>query len=354
MYAFSATQAFTPAIERTKQLLFRPFQFWTFIKLCTVAVLTGGGSSGGGFNGSNGGHHTSTTHSQIVHAMPNFHFNPAWILPAIFALLAVFVLGIWIFYLLIRLRFAFFDCLIHQTKLISPGWRKYRYQAFRYFLLCIVVGLVFFGILAVIALPFILGFVHLYQQSQSSGQFPVAGFLALFLPLLPIILLIVFVSIAVSIILRDFIMPHYALDNASAGQAWAAVRTRIMAEKGSFLLYAVLRLFAPMVVAIGLVIVLIIPAIVVFGGLGVLMAVVYAAIAHGPASVMIVGWSFESLLGLIMFALFLLAIIGIGGPVSIAFRNYGLVFYSGRYQALSDIMFPPPPPPAPLPAPVLA
>ena len=46
MNVFSATQAISPAIDRTKRYLFHPFKLGTYLKLSLVACLTEGGSSG--------------------------------------------------------------------------------------------------------------------------------------------------------------------------------------------------------------------------------------------------------------------------------------------------------------------
>jgi hypothetical protein len=59
----------------------------------------------------------------------------------------------------------------------------------------------------------------------------------------------------------------------------------------------------------------------------------------------------EAVLGLIFFALALFLTICLGGPLSIAVRNYALVFYGGRYQVLGNILYPPPPAPTPAPVP---
>ena len=42
MRAISAADAISPAVERTKQLLFRPFSWGTFLKLGLVALITEG------------------------------------------------------------------------------------------------------------------------------------------------------------------------------------------------------------------------------------------------------------------------------------------------------------------------
>jgi len=55
--------------------------------------------------------------------------------------LACFAIGIVVFYLVTRLRFAFFYSLLHQTSELRPGWRLYREQAMRFFKMSLLIGL---------------------------------------------------------------------------------------------------------------------------------------------------------------------------------------------------------------------
>lgn len=356
MQVLSATDALSPAIARTRDLLFRPFRWGTFLKLSAVAVFTEGFSGNANFGGSHhGGNASEMTPGAGPFAQMPLHFTPAMIAGLIMLGLGLLVLGIVLFYVSVRLRFALFDCLIHQTTRIAPGWTRYRYQALRFFLLAIAVGLVFFLIVAAIALPFAFGFIHVFQENQATGQFPIAPFLALFLPLIPIILVMIVAAVAVDIVLRDFMLPHIALENASAGQAWAAVRARISAQKGSFLLYAVLRVFVPFAAMIAIALVLAIPCLIVFGGLIGLLVALHAATSAAATGPMVLGSLFEVLIGLAIAVLAILLIVSVGGPLSIAVRNYAIVFYGGRYPVLGDILWPPPPPaPALAPSPGIA
>jgi hypothetical protein len=186
--------------------------------------------------------------------------------------LFVLVLATLLFYLSVRLRFALFDCLIHLTRQISPGWLRYRAQA------------------------------HM--------------------------------------ILRDFMLPHIALEDASVGQAWAAVHARISREKGAFLLYAALRIFIPLAAMVALVIVLAIPCLIVFGGFAVALAALHAAFTGAAGLTLILGAFVQILVGLIIMTAALFVAISFGGPLCIAIRNYALLFYGGRYQALGDILWP--------------
>lgn len=334
MPALSAADAISPAIERTKNLLFRPFRWGTYLKLCVIALLTEGGSGNFNFSSPGGSHNSADSHSfQPIHLSPDAIFG------IVVLSLTLIAIGFAIFYLIVRLRFSLFHCLIHRTTEIRPGWHLYREQAIRFFKLSIVVGLVFFAVVALIALPFVFGFIHLFRNIPPGGSFDVAEFLALILPLIPVILLVVLAAVAVDLILRDLMLPHIALENASVGDAWAAVRARVAAEKGPFLFYAFLRVLLPIVAMFGLMFVLLFPILM-------MVVVVIGAATIGMVAAIVVG--------ALVVALALFLMICIGGPINIATRNYALVFYGGRYQALSDMLWPPPPPPAPLPEPGFA
>ena len=339
MQVLSATDAISPAVARTRNLLFRPFEWKTFLKLCIVAIFTEGLSGNFNFNVP---HHTQTTH---VEASPfPIHWSPA-LIAAIAAALAGIVIAVILAYVSVRLRFALFECLIHQTRQIGPGWRLYRTQAGRFFLLCIGVGVVFLAVLAAVAIPFVLGFWRIYRDSQG-GHFPIGAFFALVLPLIPIVLLVMLAGIAIDMILRDFMLPHIALEDASAGQAWAAVRLRIAREKGAFLVYALLRVILPAAAVLGLMIALAIPCLIVFGGLAVVMGLVHGVLNHVTGAVWVLRTLVECLLGVTIVAFGFFVAVTFGGPLCIAVRNYALLFYGGRYQALGDILSPPAPPAA--------
>jgi hypothetical protein len=338
MRAFSAAQALSPAVERTKDLLFRPFRWATFLKLCAVALFTEGSS--GNFNSLRHGARTETGASFEPGSL-GFSLEPWHILIIVGIVVTLLVIGLAIFYLQTRLRFALFDCLIHQTTLIAPGWRKYRSQALRFFGLSIMIGIIFSLVSAILLFPFLLKFWHIYHESQLDNQFPASEILSWLMPLLPVILLIAVAAIALDIVLRDFMLPHFAIEDASAGQAWDAAWTRISREKGSFLFYAVLRVVVPIVVTVGIVIVLAIPCLIVFGVLGSCLSALHSYLDQTTALNMAIGSLIETALILFVAALALIALISFFGPVSIAVRNYALLFYGGRYQALGDILSPP-------------
>jgi hypothetical protein len=340
MRAISAVDAVSAAIQRTKEFLFRPFRWGTFLKLGLVAIITEGLGSN---LRSSSHHHPSSGQGPMVRSP--FNLPPEWIAAIVAAVLVTIVLSIVIFYLVTRLRFAFFHCLIHNTKEIRPGWWLYGAQAMRFFWLNVVVGFCFLLLLVLIALPFAAGFVRLFHETQRDGPFPFGLLLSLVLPLIPIIILLALAGVVTDLILRDWMLPHFALEDATAGEAWASVWYRILAEKKEFFVYTLLRVVLPTIAMVGVFMLLIIPGLAVAGSLAAIEYGVHSAFADATGGAAAAGIAIQVFFGLVAFFFAVLASICLGGPLSTGTREYALIFYGGRYQALGDILYPP----APLP-----
>jgi hypothetical protein len=338
MNVLSAAEAVSPALSRTKRLLFQPFQWGTYLKLCAVAVFTEGLYNS--FNSSRNNH----GYSQSAPSFPVPGLSAGFIAATIAIAIAAIILGFLIFYVVVRLRFALFHCLVHQTTSIAPGWQLYREQAGRFFVFNIAIGIVYMIIAAAAVVPFVLRFIRLYRESHAAGRVDFGELFSLVLPFLPVILLLIFLAVLVDLVVRDFMMPHIALENTPVVEAWEAALAKIAADKGAFFFYAVLRMLLPIAVMICLFLVLAVPMIIVFGIPGLMIAGLHAALADASGPVVFFGTFLEILIGFLMFALGLLLAVGIWGPLCIALRNYALLFYGGRYQPLGDLLYPPAPP----------
>ena len=114
MIPLSAAQAISPAFDRTKQFLFQPFRLGRFLKLTLVAVLTEGGmySFSGGHSSSMG--QPGGTGGSMP--MPPMHWPAMAALAGLGIVIACIVIPIALFigYLLIRLRFSYFDCVLRM------------------------------------------------------------------------------------------------------------------------------------------------------------------------------------------------------------------------------------------------
>lgn len=344
MHAFSAADLISPAIKRTKWFLFDQFRWTTYLKLCLVAAFTEGGF-GGNFNVP-GGSHGGGTHSSAtptVFAPHNFGFSPFAI--ALIAAIVILIIGISlvIFYLVTRLRFALFYGLVYRTRAIRPGWITYESQSWRFFLLSIAVGFIFLSAIAIIAIPFLFGFYRMIMSSQAGEPFNWEAFFALLLPLIPVFIAVVVAGVALHIILHDLMLPHIALENVSAGEAWRQVRMRVASEKGGFALFALLRVLLPLAAGILAVLALLIPAIllVLLFVIPVAGLVVVVGSSAGIAKVLFI--LLIAVVAAVGIAMFVMLGVSVTGPIGIGSRNYALLFYGGRYQVLGDLIDPPAP-----------
>ena len=115
MSPISAADSVSLAIQRTRDFLFRPFRWGTYLKLGLVAIITEGIGSNSG-SSKHGG--PSAGHGPMIYSP--FDIPPVWIAAIVAAVLLAILISIVVFYLITRLRFAFFHCLIHNTKRDSP------------------------------------------------------------------------------------------------------------------------------------------------------------------------------------------------------------------------------------------
>ena len=339
MRAFSAADSVSLAIQRTRDFLFTQFNWGTYLKLGLVAIITEGSWSSLR-SSSKGASHSSGQGPMIISP---FHIPAIWIAASVAVILLVIVVSLFVFYLVTRLRFAFFHCLVYKTKEIRPGWRLYREPASRFFWLNVVVGFCFLALVGLLSLPFVAGFWRLFRETQHAARPDIGMLLSLVLPLIPIILVLVLVGLVTDLVLRDWMMPHYALDNATAGEAWAEVWASIKAEHRQFLAYILLRVVLPTIAMVALFMVLLIPGAILAGAFGAIEYGVHSAFANSTGGAAVAGTILQAFFALVALIFMALAGICLGGPLSTGIREYALLFYGGRYPVLGNILEPPAP-----------
>ncbi|KAA6460218.1 hypothetical protein DYQ86_14330 [Acidobacteria bacterium AB60] len=336
MRPVSAIDSVSLAVQRTKDLLFRPFNWGTYLKLGLVALIT----EGWGTNLRSGGNKGSrpTGGGPIINSP--FDISAIKVAATIASVLLFMAFLLWLFYLVTRLRFAFFYCLVRNVKQIRPGWRALREPAGRFFRMNLVACLCYLLLLGLMALPFISGFIRLFGQWQHDGHPNLGLLLAVVLPLIPVILLMVLVAFLADLVLRDFMLPHYALENASAGEAWGWAWRAIADEKKEFFVYALLRLVLPTVALAILFMVLIVPGLLFAGAIGAVWYAIHGSFAGASGASATIGVLLQIFFGCVAFLFFLVMSIGVGGPLSTWVRAYAISFYGGRYPALGNLLNP--------------
>lgn len=332
MINYSAAQAISPAIERTKQFLFQPFRVGRFLKLTLVAALVEGVGASFGYNsGFTSGGNLGPL-NQPFHVHP-FQFPAVVALVGIvlaFAILAVPVC-ILIAYLLIRLRFAFFDCLLRMQDRIAPAWRLYHRQAMRYLGMTICVSLVFLALVAGIGYKVYLDFKPLFDSFHEGGDHTFSDFLPLIATVFPLAFLLTLLSFLVETALRAFILPHMALEDSSIAESLSDVWVNVLEKPGQFALFVLLRGLLSLVAQIAGSILLMIPLIIVVGICALIVAIF---VAFSKVAAIVVG----VLLGALVAAAFILACIAVVGTIGTFRRSYAMFFYAGSYPPLSALL----------------
>jgi hypothetical protein len=345
MNSLSATQAISPAIERTKQFLFRPFRLGRFLKLTLVALLTEGGMASCNFNN----HFPSGTNGVPGHPIPPIHiphmpWSAAAVVIAVVAVVALIVIPVVILisYLVIRLRFSFFDCVLHMQDRIAPGWNRYHRQAMRYLGMSLCIGAVFLLVAGIAG-------YSIYDHSKSlidalftDDRPPFADFLPLIGVVGLLVLLFGIVGSFVEIAMNYFVLPHIALEDASIADALSDVWGDIEIEPWQYLFFVLMRFLLTVAATIIGFVVLLVPFL-ILGGIGAVLVILLKASSTGLAVLLGVP------AGILLLGLLFVAFIAVSGTIGTFRRNYALLFYGGRYPPLGEILQPSLPP-APYPS----
>lgn len=345
MASYSAAQVISPAIQRTKWYLFQPFRLGRFLKLTLVACLTEGGFSSCNFSSSFPGSHSNG--GNIPLHLPTMQWPALAVIVGVIALVCVVVIPLYIFisYLIIRLRFSYFDCVLRGQYLIGPAWSRYHRQALRYLGLTLLIAAAFWIVLIPIGYGLYLHFKPLFDSLRAGGTAHLSDFIPLIAIVLLGALLLALIGYILDVSLTSFVLPRMALQDATIGDALEDVWSDILAEPGQFLLFYFLRVLLSFAATFAAVIALVVPFAIV-GVIGAILVVALKGISM--AAVLAVGIP----LGVLVVGAFAAGAIGAGGVIGTFRRNYALLFYAGRFPQMAAILWPPPPPSVPQWSPV--
>jgi hypothetical protein len=340
----SAVESVTPAIEHTKEQLFRPFRFGQWTRLALVGLFAGEIGSGGGCNfqlpSSTGTHHRSFA------AFPAW--DPALLIPlVVIAVIVIPVLWLLFIYINSRMRFVLFDSVIAKKCEIRRMWRERSGPALQYFVWQIAFSAVTLGgIVLFIGLPALTAFaLGWFSAPREHLAELILGGMAVFFLFLGLMLL----SLLVHVFTKDFVVPQMALEGISAFEGWRRLLKLIDSERSRYAGYAGMKLilsigaaFAVGIAAIILILVLLIP----IGGLGLISMLLGqgAGLTWNALTITLAVVAGSVVLLLLLYGLSLISV-----PVIVFFPAYAMQFFAARYQLLATIIYPAPPtiPPAP-------
>ncbi len=241
----------SPAIERAKIMLFKPFDLkrWFVIGFCAwLAYLGSGGGGGGGGSNINIPGKSHDNGAQIGEAIgeakefivENIH----WIIPVVVVAVAVGI-ALWlvITWLNSKGRFMFLHCVAQNKAEVKNPWHKFKKHAYSLFLFRIVLAVISF---VIVFLP-ILGIVFLVIMLVSG-----AGLAFLSIPGIVILGLLTFVVSTVLFLVKkftlDFVVPVMFLGTENCVAAWRQFMTILSANKLRFALYLLFQIVIAMAI----------------------------------------------------------------------------------------------------------
>jgi hypothetical protein len=234
----SATECITPAIARTKLLLFTPFRKGRTWKLGATAYLCRIGT--------------------LFFPFPLIYlfFLPVarnaggtlGVSALCLGVLLLTALTVYIFHLCSRLQFAYFDIVANCGEFVAPAWRKYGPQSFAWTGVKILLGTAVTLACAVPIASYIQHVLPLFQQMHSitPGQPPPPEFMKAIFAFYAgygLILLVLSIVFLISSLLSDFIVPSLALEDTGVAEAFRRMVELIRREPGEFIIYTLLKVF---------------------------------------------------------------------------------------------------------------
>jgi hypothetical protein len=247
----SVIDPISPAIERVKTLLFKPFDLgkWFTIGFCAWLAYLGSGGGGGGPHYHPRPHQQHPKIAEGVNAAKEYVLgNLCWIIPvAAIAAVVMIGIGLLIAWLNSRGRFMFLHCVAENKAEVKVPWCKFREHGNSLFLFRIVLGVIS---LAIVAVP-VLGIVLLVITMVTKSVPYVAS-----IPGIIIFGAIVFALLVAVFLMRkftfDFVVPIMFLRTPSCITGWREFLTILSANKARFALYILFQIV--IAIAIGTII----------------------------------------------------------------------------------------------------
>jgi hypothetical protein len=236
----SVTAAIEPAIERTKEILFRPFNAKKWFVLGFSAFLANLTSGGGSRIPSGNAFRPVARPDELFNGIGDWisgHLTLA-VSIGLISLLLIIAFAALFQWLSSRGQFMFLDAVVHDRARIAEPWRRFRDLGNNLFLFRFLLGLAWMGAFAIIGLMAWL----IARPDIAAGHF---GGLALTAILLGcgFILISVLVVGVVVLLLLDFVVPIMYHQNLNTIEAFSVFRQDILpGHAGSFVLYYLMKL----------------------------------------------------------------------------------------------------------------
>lgn len=224
------------AVEKTKMILFRPFNFkkWFIIGFCSW--LTGLTSGGGGLNFSRNFPRSTENFKQSIDQIP------AWVMGSIIGVVIILAVLVVVFLLVSlwissRGQFMLIDCIVYNRGEIASPWKTYRKEGNNLFIFNLITRILFFLILIIaagasvaVAVPSIM--------ARTFGASAIAAIIVGFLLLFTLII----IAGVFFLFLNDFVVPLMYLKGTTAKETYKEFWKLCKMYPGKFVLYYLFKI----------------------------------------------------------------------------------------------------------------
>lgn len=239
--SISCTGPVSPAWDRMKDILFRPFDLGKWFALGFTAWLATLGDHGGSFNPGSaknelvekGGSSGPNWQSMVDRVQTAMEQHGSLILSmAAVAVVAAVVIGLLVLWLRCRGRFIFLDNCVNDRADVASPWRVFKQHANSLFWWSLVYGLVCLAVTAILAVVGVFSIVRPMLAAQSPAALwpAIGGNLTLWV-------LFGVLAAYIARFLEDFVVPIMYNDDLTATEAWSRFLPLFMDHTAAFVLY---------------------------------------------------------------------------------------------------------------------
>lgn len=231
------------AIDKTKQILFQPFNIGKWFILGFIAWLAtwwerAGGNGGNGINFNLGGD-SENMPARISHEVNQFKDAVLENLPVIlFAaavfLIVAFVVGLVLLWIKSRFQFIFLSNVAHNDVEIANRWKQYSRQGNSLFLFKLVLGL--FSAIISVALVIPLVFILIAFAEADFKAFAAVWIIPAVLIIFGFLCFSIMMAV-INILTKDFVVPIMYLRDCTLVEGWGRFWRLARQFKGKFILF---------------------------------------------------------------------------------------------------------------------
>lgn len=250
----SVIDPITPAIDRVKLILFRPFDLrkWFVIGFCAWLAYLGKGGPGGGGGGPGGGGGSGPPYDvpqeEIKQAIGEARYyvsnNMYWILPvAVTIVVLIILISFLVVWLNSRGKFMFLNCVATNQAQVKVPWHKFRQQGNSLFLFRIVLGIISF-VVVVAPIIGIAVLIIMMATGSAPGIVSIPGIIILGLTIFALSIFLFLVKKFTF----DFVVPIMFLRMSSCTAGWREFMAILSANKLRFTLYLLFQIVIKIVI----------------------------------------------------------------------------------------------------------